>query len=183
MSNTALLLMDLQNVIVNRYGDDPALIEKLQKVSNKARQLDIPIIYVVVKFRSGYPEISTQNKTFSALKSGILNLEESDDATAIHQAFSPQSNDIVVTKRRISAFSGSDLEIILRSKDIQHLVLTGIATSGVVLSTLREAADKDFQITVLSDCCFDKDPEVHRVLTEKVFPAQAEVMTADQWIK
>jgi nicotinamidase-related amidase len=61
-------------------------------------------------------------------------------------------------------------------------VLTGIATSGVVLSTLREAADRDFRLVVLSDGCLDADPEVHRVLTEKVFPRQAEVMAVADWV-
>jgi nicotinamidase-related amidase len=60
-------------------------------------------------------------------------------------------------------------------------VLTGISTSGVVLSTLREAADKDYQITVLSDCCGDIDDEVHRVLTTKIFPRQADVLTVQEW--
>jgi nicotinamidase-related amidase len=64
---------------------------------------------------------------------------------------------------------------------ITHILLTGIATSGVVLSTLREAADKDYAITVLSDCCADRDDEVHRVLMTKVFIRQAEVMKAEEW--
>ena len=62
-------------------------------------------------------------------------------------------------------------------------MLAGIATSGVVLSTLRQAADLDFQITVLADGCADADPEVHRVLTEKVFPRQADVVTVDAWTR
>ena len=76
---------------------------------------------------------------------------------------------------RVSAFAGSDLEVILRSLRIDTLVLTGIATSGVVLSTLREAADKDYGLVVLSDACLDADPEVQRVLIEKLFPRQADV--------
>jgi nicotinamidase-related amidase len=71
---------------------------------------------------------------------------------------------------------------VLRAGGIDSLVLTGIATSGVVLSTLRQAADLDFALTVLSDGCFDADPEVHRVLTEKVFPRQADVVTVDEWV-
>ena len=94
----------------------------------------------------------------------------------------PIDGDVVVTKRRVSAFTGSDLEVVLRSKGITHLVLCGISTSGVVLSTTREAADKDFQLTVLSDLCFDADPEVHRLLTEKVFPRQATVQTSGEWL-
>ena len=94
---------------------------------------------------------------------------------------SPQAGELVVIKKRVSAFTGSDLEVILRAKEINHLVLTGVATSGVVLSTLREAADKDYRLTVLSDCCADRDEEVQRVLLTKVFPRQADVFTTDEW--
>jgi nicotinamidase-related amidase len=60
-------------------------------------------------------------------------------------------------------------------------VLTGIATSGVVLSTLRQAADLDYRLTVLADGCLDADPEVHRVLTGKVYPRQADVLSIAEW--
>jgi nicotinamidase-related amidase len=94
----------------------------------------------------------------------------------------PMPGEMVVTKRRVSAFAGSDLEVILRGHRIEHLVLTGIATSGVVLSTIREAADKDYRLSVLSDACADRDSEVHSVLMNKVFSRQAEVMTTAQWV-
>ena len=99
----------------------------------------------------------------------------------VHPEIAPQTGDIQVTKRRISAFTGSDLEVVLRSLDATHLVLGGIATSGVVLSTLREAADKDYRLTVLADCCVDEDEEVQRVLLNKIFPRQAEVLQAADW--
>ena len=76
---------------------------------------------------------------------------------AIHPALGPESGDVVVTKRRVSAFAGTDLEIILRAKEIETLVLFGIATSGVVLSTLLEASDRDYRIAVVTDCCADLD--------------------------
>ena len=94
----------------------------------------------------------------------------------------PAPDDVVVVKKRVSAFAGSDLDVVLRSLGVTSLVLTGISTSGVVLSTLRQAADLDFDLTVLSDACADTDPEVHRVLLEKVFPRQAAVVTTDRWI-
>lgn len=50
------------------------------------------------------------------------------------------------------------------------------------LSTLGQAADLDFGLTVLADGCLDADTEVHRVLTEKVFPRQAEVTTVADWV-
>ena len=54
----------------------------------------------------------------------------------------------------------------------------GIASSGVVLSTVRDAADRDFALVVVRDCCADRDPQVHSVLVDKVFPRQADVIDA-----
>ena len=99
----------------------------------------------------------------------------------MHSAVAPQHGDVVVTKKRVSAFAGSDLQVVLRGQEVGSLVLTGIATSGVVLSTLRAAADMDYGLVVLTDCCADADAEVHRVLLEKVFPRQAEVNDVASW--
>jgi nicotinamidase-related amidase len=100
---------------------------------------------------------------------------------SIHQSVAPADGETIVTKRRVSAFAGSDLDVVLRAGGIESLVLTGIATSGVVLSTVRQAADLDFDVIVLSDACADRDDEVHRVLIEKVFPRQALVTTVGDW--
>ena len=135
---------------------------------------------MTVGFRPGHPEISTRNRTFSAL-AAAGGFVEGSPAAEIHSAVAPGAGDLVVTKRRVSAFAGSDLDVVLRGLGAGTLVLTGIATSGVVLSTLRQAADLDYRLIVLSDACLDADPEVHRVLTEKVFPRQAEVSTVAQW--
>lgn len=183
MTKTGLLVMDLQNGIVSRMDNGPEFIGRLQNVMTIARAANIPIIYVVVRFRPQFPEVSSRNKVFNALKTGGISLQEGDPITDIHIDLWPKPNDIIVTKRRVGAFSGSDLEIVLRSLDIEHLVLTGISTSGVVLSTLRLASDMDYKITVLADCCFDKDPEVQKVLMEKVFPLQADVLFANQWLE
>jgi nicotinamidase-related amidase len=93
----------------------------------------------------------------------------------------PLAQVATVTKRRVSAFTGSDLEVVLRARGISHLVLAGIATSGVVLSTLRQAADLDYRLTVLTDGCLDADPDVHQILLGRVFPRQAEVTTIADW--
>lgn len=173
--------MDMQNGIVSRFAQDERVLQPFQRAVDAARRSGIPVIFVRVAFREGYPEVSPRNKSFSAISTrGGMTVD--DHATQIHDSVKPQPGEPIVTKLRVSAFTGSDLEVILRAKQVETLVLCGIATSGVVLSTLREAADKDYEITVLSDACLDADPEVHRVLTEKVFPRQADVVTVDEWI-
>lgn len=179
-NNTALLVMDIQNGIVSHLDENTNVLAQVQKAVEAARKNKIPVIFVRVGFSEGYPEVSPQNKSFSAL-SKYGGMTVFDEATQIHETAHPMPNEPVVTKYRVSAFAGSNLEIILRSQQIDTLVFSGIATGGVVLSTLREAADKDFILTVLSDACFDSDPEVHRVLTEKVFPRQAAVLTVSDW--
>jgi nicotinamidase-related amidase len=174
----ALLVMDVQPGILARLPNNKdEYVARVTKAVEAAHQKQIPVVYVVVGFRPGMPEVSPNNKSFSGItkeaSAGMINPEP---------ALTPQEGDVVVVKRRVSAFSGSDLEVILRAKDIRHLVLAGISTSGVVLSTLREAADKDYQMTVLGDLCLDFDQEVHVVLMNKVFPRQATVMTSEEWI-
>jgi nicotinamidase-related amidase len=186
MDNAALLVMDMQNGVVGRYPDGSGpLLEAVGRAAVAARAAGVKVIFVRVAFRAGAPEISARNRTFSAIaSSGVLGTMGDDDpATQIHDALAPQPGDVVVTKRRVSAFVGSDLDVVLTSLDVRSLVLTGIATSGVVLSTLRQAADLDFDLTVLRDGCADADPEVHHVLLDKVFPRQAAVLGVDEWIE
>jgi nicotinamidase-related amidase len=179
--STALLVMDVQGATLKNIKDSAAYLKPVAAAIQTARTNGIPVIYVVVGFRKGYPEVSLDNKSFSALKNnGTMNLDQ-EEAYRVDASIAPQPGDVLVVKKRVSAFAGSDLEVILRAYQIQHLVLLGISTSGVVLSTLREAADKDYTLTVLSDGCADMDEEVHRVLTTKVFPRQAEVITSVEW--
>ncbi|MEV6301271.1 isochorismatase family cysteine hydrolase [Actinoplanes sp. NPDC051861] len=179
MTSSALLVMDVQRAVVARYPD-PGYLPRLRRAVDAARAAGLPVIYVGVGFRPGAPEIDPRNRMFGRL-AGRPADPAADLATQVHPDVAPAEGDIVVVKRRVSGFAGSDLEMVLRAQGIGHLVLTGIATSGVVLSTLRQAADLDFGLTVLSDGCLDNDPQVHRVLMEKVFPAQADVLTVDGW--
>ena len=98
-------------------------------------------------------------------------------------ALLPRRAGIVVTKRRVGAFSTTDLEPILRANGISTLAMFGIATSGVILSTVRWAADMDYPMVVVSDACADMDSEVQRVLTDKILPTQATVVTAQEFVK
>ncbi len=180
MAGTALLVMDFQRSIVDRF-DSSAALEAAVRAVGAAREAAVPVLFVRVAFRDGFPEIAATNRAFSALKERGPSGTERHEGAQIHPAFERRDDEPLVTKRRVSAFSGSDLDVLLRGLGARHLVLAGIATSGVVLSTLRQAADLDFELTVLADACADADAEVHRVLTEKVFPRQAAVGTVADW--
>jgi nicotinamidase-related amidase len=178
--SAALLVMDFQTGIVARLGSDEVVSAAGTAIA-AAREHGVPVVFVRVAFREGYPEASARNLSFSAIaERGGMTLD--DPATRVVDALEPRTGEVTVVKRRVSAFTGSDLEVVLRAAEVDHLVLSGIATSGVVLSTLREAADRDFRLSVLADACADGDDEVHRVLTEKVFPRQAEVTTVADWV-
>jgi nicotinamidase-related amidase len=183
MANTALLVMDIQNGAVSRFSDGSGpLLGAVSRATTAARADGMPVIYVTVAFRSGSPEISSRNRLFSAIAASRA-MSIDDAATQIHPTVAPEPDDVIVVKKRVSAFAGSDLEIVLRSLEVGSLVLTGIATSGVVLSTLCQAADLDYELTVLRDGCVDADPEVHRVLLDKVFPRHATVLSTNEWIE
>ena len=176
----ALLLMDIQNSILDRVGAGEPYLDKVVAVQERAETAGMLVVLVRVAFRPGYPETSVRNKVFSGGPPGA-GMVMGDPAAEPHPRLMRGNGEVVVTKKRISAFAGSDLEVILRSRDVTHLVLAGISTSGVVLSTVREAADRDYELTVLEDLCLDADEEVHRVLTSRVFVRQAGVIAAADW--
>lgn len=179
---SALLVMDFQNGIVDRFDTSTALANAVA-ATDAARAAGVPVVFVRVAFRPGYPEVAASNLGFGRVAGAAGDsMTESAHGTQIHPAFDPRPDEPIVTKRRVSAFTGSDLEVLLRGLGSDHLVLAGISTSGVVLSTLRQAADLDHRITVLSDACTDRRQDVHDLLMEAVFPNQATVMPTADWV-
>jgi nicotinamidase-related amidase len=177
---TAILSMDFQNDIVKHFVQvDEALLERAREVQRVARAAGVPVIHVRIAFRPGYPEAPAWGPFAMVRDSGRM--VEGSDGAAIHETVAPLAGDVVVTKKRIGAAAGSDLEQVLRALRRTHLVLMGVATSGVVLSTARWAVDADYTMHIVSDCCADRDPEVHRVLLEKVLVGMAPPITAAEF--
>jgi nicotinamidase-related amidase len=179
-SRAALLSMDLQSAVVSIYTQDQGdFLSRVAGVQAWARTRTIPILHVQVGFRPGLPEVGSRNSLFAAIKkSPQWQQLFQGPAGAIHAAVAPQGEEAVITKHRISAFVGTDLDMILRANEIDTLILMGIATSGVVLATLLDGSDADYRVLVVKDCCADQDPEVHACLTGKVFPRLARVVSA-----
>jgi nicotinamidase-related amidase len=183
-ARTAVLSMDNQAGIVASYAkDQESLLARGASVLARARRLAMCVIHIQVGFRPGMPEVSARNLLFGAIKNSSRHQKLFEgQLAAIHPGLAPQKDDIFITKHRVSAFRGTDLELILRAKDIDTLVLFGIATSGVVLSTLLEASDLDYRLVVIKDCCVDGDAELHNNLMDKVFARRATLATASEFL-
>ena len=185
VAHTAVLAMDCQAGIVSVYAKSPEeFIDRASSVLQAARSADLLVVHVQVGFRPGLPEVSSRNRLFAAIKSSLQHQEFFRGPTgAIHPALGPEPGDLVVTKHRVSAFTGTDLEMLLRAREIESVILFGIATSGVVLSTLLDASDRDYKLTVIADCCADSDAELHEALLTRLFPKSADVLTATEFVK
>lgn len=183
-ARTAVLSMDLQSGIMAAYVKEPeALLGRVAGVLERARSLGMCVIHVRVGFRPGLPEVSARNALFGPIRNSSRHQQMFEGAAGeVHPGVGLQKNDTFVVKHRVSSFRGTDLEVILRAKEIDTLVMFGIATSGVVLSTLLEASDADYRLAVIKDCCVDDDAELQASLIDKVFARRAAVLTAGEFL-
>ena len=179
----ALLVMDFQVDPLTKFmtaAQSADAIACLPGLIALARNAGMLVIHVVVAFRPGHPEVSHRNTVFSSLKANGMMVAGSEGA-AIHPAAAARMGEPIVVKHRVSPFVGTDLETLLRSNDIDTLVLAGVHTSGVVLSTVRQAFDLDYRLIVVRDCCADPDAAVHAMLLDNVIAKQAAVVTAAEF--
>ena len=180
LNHTAFVIMDVQPSIVGMVTDSDNFVSRIAETRRVAREHGVQIAYVRVALTAeDAAQVPDRNLTFSAAAASGR-LDDSRAEVQLDPRIAPADAEIVVRKARVGAFSTTDLREQLASAGITTLVLCGISTSGVVLSTVRDAADRDFRLLVVRDLCFDADPEVHRVLTEKIFPRQAVVLDAEE---
>ena len=179
-AQTALLLMDYQRAVLGALSEPEPVLENARQALAWARKNDVQVVFVRVAFaEEDFANVPTHSKVFAPVAQNKFLLDGSPEA-ALDESLEVRDEDILVRKTRFGAFSTTELYRDLHAKGIDTLVIAGISTSGVVLSTLRDAGDQDYRLFVLADATADPDDEVHRVLTEKVFPHQADVLvTAD----
>jgi nicotinamidase-related amidase len=185
-ARTAVLSMDCQTGIVSIYArdDKDAFLARVASALNHARASGMTVIHVQVGFRLGLPEVSPRNFLFATIKSSTQRQKLFEEPLgAIPACIAPKEDEVVITKHRVSAFAGTDLAMVLRAKEIDTLVLFGIATSGVVLSTLLDASDDDFRLAVVKDCCADLDSNLHECLIQRLFPSRAAVLSAQEFVE
>lgn len=181
-ARTAILAMDFQGSILGFLSDPMPLLGVVADAIAATRDAGGKVGYVRVAFEPAEVEAFPPHSAMGQrIKAAGEKMFADAPTTAVHAAIAPRPGDIVVRKIRVGAFSTTDLDAQLRQAGIGTLVLTGVHTSGVMLSTVREAHDRDYQIIVLSDACADPDPAVHEFLVGTIFPKQATVMTTDEF--
>jgi nicotinamidase-related amidase len=176
-SQCALLVMDYQPVVLDLVGEADKLVANAREAVDIVRRRGGHVGFVRVAFEDkDYAAVPATNRPFSAVAAGGR-LHAGAPATAIHPDLVPLRGDIVVRKTRVGAFTTTNLDEQLTNLGVTTLILAGLQTSGVVLSTVRDAADKDYRLILLSDCIHDPDEELHAVLMGQVFPRQADIIT------
>ncbi|GAA2370321.1 cysteine hydrolase [Streptomyces cuspidosporus] len=177
-AHTALLVMDFQPAILAGLpeGDREALLGRVEGAIADVRAGGGTIAHVRVGFtEADWDAIPDTNKSFAPVAQHRV-MHHEDPAAALHDRLAPRDGDIVVRKTRYGALSTTDLDERLRERGITTLVVSGITTSGVVLSTVIDAADRDYRLYVLSDGVADPNAEVHDVLLHQVFPSRAHLI-------
>ncbi|SEK58877.1 cysteine hydrolase family protein [Nonomuraea pusilla] len=176
---SALLVMDYQEGILASLpgpADREALLTRVAGAIADMRAHGAAIAYVRVGFTDAdWAAIPPANIAFSFLGGQRL-MHHADPAADIHPRLAPEPGDITVRKTRYGALSTTDLDRRLRDRGITTLVVAGLTTSGAVLSTVTDAADRDYRLYLLSDGVADPDPQAHRTLMTGVFPRLAHVV-------
>jgi nicotinamidase-related amidase len=178
-AKSAFLTLDLQAGIIEMIPGSDAVLAAAAKAVQAARQAGFLIIHVGLGFAEGYPEIGPPGAPMERIRQGGRFVIGTPSAE-IHPAVK-RPGELVVHKQRVGAFSENQLHLILRTRGIERLAFCGVVTSRVVLATAQRAYDLDYRLTLVKDGCYDRDPEVHRVLTEKVFPVMAKTVTAEEF--
>ncbi len=176
-ARTALVVMDYQNGLFGRIEGGDALLAGAKAAIRLIRDHGGTIAYVRVGFADGEAPSGGMGRRIGR-EAALSTFHADAPATQIHDEIAPQADDIVVRKTRVGPFGTTDLHEQLQARGIDTLILAGISTSGVVLSAVRDAHDRDYRLIVLSDLCADPEADVHAFLVERIFPRQAEVITS-----
>ena len=178
-ARTALLVMDYQAGILDRVPAADELLVRAADTIAMVRGHGGQIGYVRVAFEDAdYDAIPPTSMMGARVASAGRAFHADSPATAIPDHVAPHAGDILVRKTRVGAFSTTDLDEQLRGRGVDTLILAGLSTSGVVLSTVRDAHDRDYRVFVLADLTADPDQEAHDFLLARIFPRQAHVITA-----
>jgi ureidoacrylate peracid hydrolase len=195
VKKTALLIIDVQNDLVKAKGEpfngvskmakSKGMIGKIARVIAAAHRAGMPVIYIGHVHREDNADVVPTVTDF--MLQGLVPppraaMIEGTPGAQFVDEIKPEPGDHIIWKRRSNAFYNSDLELMLRSRGIDTVILTGAVTNGCVANTARGARERDLHVIVLSDCIACMMPEDDEYFIKKVFPGAGRVRTADEII-
>ncbi|MGX1810493.1 cysteine hydrolase family protein [Nocardia sp. NPDC055321] len=179
--STALIIGDIQRGITDNYPFAAGVVPPLTALVPRARAAGVPVVFVRFALRVNAADLPPGNAQFRAFFDAGDTFHEGSPGTEV--TLPVDARDIVVTKRRASAFAGTDLDLVLRAHRVDTLAIAGVATSAMVAATCYDAADRDYRVTVLRDGCADEDAVVHDFFMDTVFPGRGfEVVPCAEWV-
>jgi len=170
-TGTALMVIDMQNGFLHGKGSMAAIgmphealvpaVPGCRRLVEGARAAGVPVIYTRYVYLPDYSdggllpnEYLPAMREVNALVKGTWDGEVVDELT-------PQDGDIVIDKSRPSSFYGTQLEPVLTSLEVRHLVMAGVTTNVCVETTARDAGQRDYRVHVVSDATAEYEPERH----------------------
>ncbi len=152
-SKTALMIIDMQNVFVEGYPvsapEGPQVLERLNHLAGVCHEVGIQVIYTAHVVRPDHNNIGILGKVLPPVQGGLI--DDGSISGDLHSGVRMREGDIFLKKPRYGAFHGTDLELILRHRGIDTLIIGGIATNVCCETTAREATVRDFKVLFLSD--------------------------------
>ncbi|BAO93998.1 isochorismatase family cysteine hydrolase [Caballeronia insecticola] len=172
-ARTALIVMHYQADILGLFpAVAPALVANTRRLCDAARARRVGVYFVNLRFSPGYPEVSPLNKNGQGIRRLGLFI---DDQTAPELA--PRDDEPLIDAHRASVFFGTGLAERLAARGVDSLIMAGIASTGVVLSSVAYASDADFRLYTVKDCCYDPDQVVHEHLFATAFDSRTTVLS------
>ncbi len=151
-AHTALLNVDMQNCFVHGHPvsapDGLAVQERINRLAARCRASGILVIHTSHVLRPDGSNAGVLREN-PFVQQGMIN--KGSASSALHKGLVVDERDLLLDKPRFGAFHGTDLELILRSRGIDTVIITGIATNVCCETTAREAMVRDFHVLFLSD--------------------------------
>ena len=182
--NCAVALVDLQNDFCHQKGAwgkivaDPDLSERVEAIQSflpEARSVNVPVLFLRTVYNK-WTISAPIEEWWEKLGTGPVCIEGSLGGD-FYQVL-PQEKDRVVNKYRSSGFMETDLDLTLRAKEVQTLLLGGIGVWGGLFDTARDAVAKNYHVFLLEDCIAGGKPEERSMLIDLFRHYQGEVTTS-----
>jgi nicotinamidase-related amidase len=194
-AKTALVLIEYQNDFTTDGGalhgavkgvmDDSNMLANTKRVADEARKAGATVIHAPITFAPGYGELGNPDKVYGILK-GVIDSTAFVKGTwgaAICDDMAPQGDDIVVEgKRGLDTFATTNLDFILRSREIETVMLGGFLTNCCVESTMRSAYEKGYDVITLTDCTAATSADEQKSATAQDYPMFSQPMTSTEAI-